>query len=237
MSPIKTSFAMFLRQILSDSMLVIVCLSSLLAAFFFRFAVPAIETLLCSYLQVNQVLSPYYLLFDLLLNMLTPFMFCFASAMVMLEEYDVNLSSYLSVTPLEKKGYLVSRLLLPSLGAYGVSLVLLSNFSLTVWNPITLAGITLLSCFSAILEAMVVFTYSRNKVEGMALAKLSGLLMLGLPIPFFVQTNFRFLFSPLPSFWVSSYALTENLSFLLPGLLLSVLYVGGIYRKFKVKVA
>ncbi|AEV30830.1 hypothetical protein SpiGrapes_3083 [Sphaerochaeta pleomorpha str. Grapes] len=237
MRPILKSFFLFIQQIRSDSMLVIVCFASLLAAFFFRFAIPQIENILCSVLGLQAILSPYYLLFDLLLIMLTPFMFCFASAMVMLEEYDVNLSSYLSVTPVGKKGYLVSRLLLPTAIACIGSLALLTGFSLTEWSLQPLFWTTLLSGFSAIIEAMLVFSYSRNKVEGMAIAKLSGLLMLGLPIPFFMQSNLRYLFCLLPSFWIASYAQTGIFWPVILALFLSFVYIGGFYQRFQLKLA
>ncbi|WP_320130693.1 hypothetical protein [uncultured Sphaerochaeta sp.] len=236
MKPILKSFVMFLRQVLQDSMLVIVCLASLLAAFFFRFGIPQVELLLCSYFGSSSILAPYYLLFDLMLGMLTPFMFCFASAMVMLEEYDVNLSSYLSVTPLGKKGYLISRLGLPALVSCLLSLLLLKGFSLTDWTAKAQVWTTLLSSLSAIIEALLVFSYSRNKVEGMAVAKLSGLLMLGFPIPFFLHTGFSYCFAFLPSYWIARYALEENFNLLVPGLLLSMAAIVGIYRKFQTKL-
>jgi len=232
MRPILKSFAMFIRQIRNDSMLVIVCFASVLAAFFFRFAIPHIETLLCRHFALAEVLSPYYRLFDLLLIMLTPFMFCFASAMLMLEEYDVKLSSYLSVTPVGKNGYLFSRILLPSLIACVVSLLLLMIFSLTDWVVQILIWSTLLSGLSAIIPTMLIFSYSRNKIEGMAIAKLSGLIMLGLPIPFFMQTNLRYLFSLLPSFWISTYVLTGKIWALVFGFLSSAILLFFVYRKF-----
>ena len=237
MRPILKSFSLFIKQIRSDSMLVIVCFASFLAALFFRFAIPQIENILCRVLGLQAILSPYYLLFDLLLIMLTPFMFCFASAMVMLEEYDVNLSSYLSITPVGKKGYLVSRLLLPTGIACMGSLVLVNVFSLTAWSWQSLFWTTLLSGFSAIIEAMLVFSYSRNKVEGMAIAKLSGLLMLGLPIPFFMQSNLQYLFGLLPSFWIASYARQESIGNMFPGFFSSAILLYCTYKKFIRKIA
>ena len=232
MRPILNSFAMFIRQILNDSMLVIVCFASILYAIFFRFAIPQIEILLCQYFDVSAILFPYYLYFDLLLAMLTPFMFCFASAMLMLEEYDVNLSSYLSVTPVGKNGYLFSRIVLPSLIACVVSLVLLMYFSLTHWRMLTLIWVILLSGLSAIIVTMLVFSYSRNKVEGMAIAKLSGIIMLGLPVPFLIHTNLQYVFSPFPSFWIASYVKSGTWWALFFGFVSSAVLILIFYKKF-----
>ncbi len=232
MRPILKSFAMFLRQIRNDSMLVIVCFAPILYISLFHFAIPRIETLICRYFSLPAALSPYYRMFDLLLIMLTPFMFCFASAMLMLEEYDGKLSSYLSVTPVGKNGYLFSRMLLPSLIAGVVSLLLLVFFSFADWALSTLIWVTLLSGFSAIIQTMLIFSYSRNKVEGMAIAKISGLLMLGLPIPFLMHTNLQYLFSLVPSFWISTYVLTEDVWALAFGFLTSGIFIFFIHRKF-----
>ncbi len=67
-------------------MLWAVCLAPLLAAVFFRFGIPYAEQLLCDYFHRQVILAPFYLLFDLLISLITPFMFCYASAMVMLTE-------------------------------------------------------------------------------------------------------------------------------------------------------
>ena len=59
MRAIFISFTMLLKQIRNDGMLVAVSLASVLAGFFFRFAVPALERILCSYLVVDAVREPY----------------------------------------------------------------------------------------------------------------------------------------------------------------------------------
>ena len=56
------SFAMFIRQIGKDSMLAAACAASLLTAVFIRFGVPAIESVLCDYLEKEALLTEYYLL-------------------------------------------------------------------------------------------------------------------------------------------------------------------------------
>jgi fluoroquinolone transport system permease protein len=95
-------------------MLYAVCIAPLLAAFLFRFGIPYIETLLCNYFGKPAIISDYYLLFDLFLAVMTPYMFCFVSSMVILTEYDENMASYMAVTPVGKGGYIISRLLFPA---------------------------------------------------------------------------------------------------------------------------
>ena len=176
------------------------------------------------------------MLFDLFLCLITPYMFCFASSMVMLTEYDENITGYLAVTPIGKKGYILSRLLIPCVISFFASLLLIGWFSLTYWT----LGMALITCFLTsilcIAISLLLFSFSHNRVEGMAMAKLSGLLMLGLPVPFFLVSKVQYLFSPLSSFWIAKMCFEENFLFLLPAILTSLIWILLLYQKFERKI-
>jgi hypothetical protein len=72
--------------------------------------------------------------------------------------------------------------------------------------PALLITCTLASLLSIAL-ALLIVAFSHNRVEGMALAKLSGVFLLGLPVPFFLSSGVQYLFSPLPSFWIAKFCL------------------------------
>ena len=63
--------------------------------------------------------------------------------------------------------------------------------------------VTLLSSLLSIPVAMLIVTLSQNRVEGMAIGKIAGLVLFGLPAPFFIEGNFQYLLSWLPSFWTA----------------------------------
>lgn len=236
MKPLLRSFGIFMYQITRDNMLWAVCIAPLLVAVFFRWGIPHLETLLCVHFQQQTVLSEYYLLFDLFLSLITPYLFCFAAAMVMLTEYDENITSYMAITPIGKKGYVLSRLLLPAVISFFASMLLMHFFTLTVW-PLWVVTITcLLTSLLSVVIALLIFTFSHNRVEGMAVAKLSGLVMLGLPVPFFLSSGLQYLFSPLPSFWIAKFSVERDILLLLPAILFSLLWVRLLYRKFEQKL-
>lgn len=237
MKPLFRSFSMFVRQIFRDSMLIAICFACLLTALFVRFGVPALESVLCGYFQKDAILLPYYLLFDLLLILVTPYMLCFASAMMMLTEYDENLSGYLAVTPVGKGGYILSRLVFPAVIAFGISIALMRWFSLTEWPLPLLLSACVLAEISSVAVALLLFAFSHNRVEGVAMGKLSGLLMMGLFIPFFLSSDVQYLFAPLPSFWLSKLCITRHMALMLPALLSSALWVLMLYRRFERKIA
>ncbi len=218
-------------------MLVAVSIAPLLAACFFRFAIPYIERLLCGYFGKASILAGYYLLFDMFLSLITPYMFCFASAMVMLTEYDENMTNYIAVTPIGKSGYLISRLAFPVAISFLASVVIMLLFTLTVWSFYMIIITCLLTCALSIAVSLFIFIFSHNRVEGMAMAKLSGLIMLGLPMPFFITSNVQYLFSILPSFWIAKLCIDRYYLFLLPAILITALWVYILFKKFSIKLA
>jgi len=235
--PLLRCFGMFMRQISKDSMLYAVCIAPLLAACFFRFGIPSIEILLCRYFKGTSILTDYYLLFDLFLAVLTPFLFCFASSMIILTEYDENISAYLAVTPVGKRGYLSSRLLFPAALSFFASAILLRLFSLTAWSLLMLLTVCLLTSILSVAVSLLLVSFSHNRVEGMAISKLSGLIMLGLPIPFFLFSGIQYLFSVLPSFWIAKLCLEHQYFYLIPALLTSFLWIFFLYGQFEKKLS
>lgn len=237
MKPLMKSFKMFLSQIWRDSMLIAVCLAPLLAALFFRFGVPAIERLLCGYYNKNTIISNYYLMFDLFLSILTPYMVCFASSMVLLTEYDENMSQYMAVTPVGKKGYFISRLMFPAFVSLSASALLMLCFSLTQWQLPLLILVCILSSLTSVAVSLLLFSFSHNRVEGMALAKIAGLFMMGIPVPFFLFSKVQYLFSVLPSFWIAKLCLEKSYWILIPALTTPAVWIWMLYGKFKKKLS
>lgn len=226
------SFRVFMRQIARDSMLLAVCLVPILCALLFRYGIPALDQILMQRLKISSVFSPYYLLIDLFLSVLTPYMFCFASCMVMLDEQDDNIAAYFAVTPVGKRGYLLSRLVIPTFFSYVVCVLLLIWFPL---SKLTAAGILMLpvlSCAMSIVASMLIVSFAGNKVEGMALSKLSGLMMLGIPVPFFMNGGVQYLFAFLPSFWIAKFAITWDPLFFALGSFCSAVWTLLLFKTF-----
>ncbi|MPN00882.1 hypothetical protein SDC9_148080 [bioreactor metagenome] len=228
---------MFLRQITKDSMLYAVLAAPLLAAFFFRFVIPIVEIRLCAYFGKSAILSDYYLLFDLFLATLTPYMFCFASSMVVLTELDESMAGYLAVTPVGKRGYILSRLVFPAAASFFGSVVLVSIFSLTAWTVPILLITCLLTSILSIAVSLLILSFSHNRVEGMAMAKLSSVMMLGLLVPFFLFSEILYLFSPLPSLWIAKLCLDHHFWPAAPALLSSLLWIWILYGRFEKKLS
>lgn len=232
MKPILRSFGIFIRQITRDNMLWAVCLAPFITALLFRFGIPYVEILLCSYFEREKILADYYLLFDLMLCLMPSYMLCFASAMVMLTERDENMAGYMSVTPVGKRGYVLSRLILPAAIAFPFSIVLTYFSSLTDLNFMILSQASLLMSISSTAIALFIFSFSRNRVEGMAMAKMSGLMFAGLVMPFFVLSDAQYLVAFLPSFWVAKLCMEEKDLLMLLALVVSLGWIVILGHRF-----
>jgi len=237
MTAILKSFKQLVIQLKTDMMLTVVIISPIIIGAIFHFALPIAEYELCNYFETTEVLLPYYLIFDLLLILLTPMMISFCVIMVMLEEIDDGIAEYLMVTPLDKKGYLISRIGLPTIFAFIYNIVIVMIFSLTKIPFIMIITLSLLSGIMSIITSLLVVSIASNKVEGMAMAKLSGLIMIGLPVPFFTSETIQYITFMLPSLWFAKLAITQNYLFAIPTIIISLLWIWILLNKFEKKLA
>lgn len=231
------SFKQFLLQISRDSMLLVICLSPIITGFVFKFAVPIAEKALCAYFEKTVILLPYYLLFDIFLAIVTPYMFCLASAMVILEEKDTNITNYLSVTPMGKTGYLLSRLGFPAIISAVFSVIILLFFSLADTGILTVMALAILTAPIGVIISLLIVSLSSNKVEGMAIAKLGGLIMLGVAIPFFITDTRQYLGAFLPSFWVTKIVTSFSTGNLLMGIIVIAMWICLLSRRFNKQIS
>lgn len=232
MKAIKSNFRQFLLFLKNDNMMFAACFTPLICALLFRFAVPLLEKLVTSYFNVSEIITPYYGLFDLFLSVLSPTMFSYVAAMMILEEKDDHIVEYLFITPLGKQGYLVSRLGVPEGISIVVTMILLSFFSL---SKIPIAINVLLSVAGAaqgIITALIIIALSSNKLEGMASAKLTSLMSLGIMAPFFIQKGIQYLLSPLPSFWIAKGVYENNYLYIVLSLALSSIWIVFLIKRF-----
>lgn len=237
MKPIWKSFLMMSRQIIKDEMLLLLLIAPVLAAFFFHYAIPYFDLILSELFHVETVFQPYYRLLDLFLGILPSYLFAFVIAMTLLEDYDSHMIGHLVVTPLKKLGYLLSKVLFPILIAWFISIVLMQLFSLDTWKMEEIFLISGLMTFSSFMIVLIIFSYSSNKVEGMAIAKISGMVLIGLFIPFFIPSSNQYIFAILPSFWIAKISLSFHISDLLFGLASTVIWTLFFIQRFLRKLS
>lgn len=236
MKAIRLSFFQMIAYMRRDLMLFVACLVPILAGIAFKFLIPVLETALTNWFDLSSVISPYYELIDLLLTMLAPTIFCFVSAMIVLEETDEKTGAYLFITPLGKIGYLIARFGIPLAFAFVITLIILPVFKLT---PLSFGEMFLLSFSGALqglLVALLIVTLSSNKLEGMAISKLSSTIIFAAVVPYVLTSNVQFVVSPLPSFWIGKAICDNSLLYMLPAIALSALWIFILLRRYLKKI-
>lgn len=113
---------------------------------------------------------------------------------------------------------------------------IMAIFSLTRSD---VAVVTLLSICSGslgVVVALMLPSLAKNRVEGMAVLKMSGLVMLGLPVALLLPSPFKYLAGVLPSFWITQLIMGEGLWNALPALFTAALLALGFIRRFAKRV-
>ena len=232
MKAVRLCFLQLLRFIRRDMMLLMVLSAPILCTLLYHFLLPLLEIFLCNTLLQPAVISPYYPLLNIFFCMLAPSLFCFAAAMILLEERDEHTAGYLMITPLGRSGYLFSRLLLPALLAYCYTLLLFPFAMLSTLSFIEILLFSAIGALQGLISAMLTISCSSNKLEGMAITKLSSLLILGAAIPWFLQDAIQYLLSFSPAFWLGKAVMENSLLFLLPSLFTALLWIGSLWKRF-----
>lgn len=230
-----------IKQILKDYMLLIMIFAPLLISFTFKFGIPYVGQVLYSHISNQIILEPYYIIFDNLLIFLIPLLYCWIMAMIMVEEKDDKISSYIYVTPVGKKGYFFIRLVLPGFIGFLIGLFSVCFF-LLVDTPIINSLIVLfLATLCAVLISLITVTKSNNKVEAMAIAKFMGSVGMALAIPYFINNNVQYLFSFLPTFWLGkiyqSYGHNLYYLYIMIGYSVTICWLIIIYKSYKKSVS
>ena len=233
MTAVRNSFFQMLYMIRKDMMLVAACVGPVLAGIAFRFGIPMAEKALCDMFGRSYILQPYYELFDLFLAVLAPVLFCFAAAMVILEERDDKITRYMFVTPLGRKGYLIARMGIPFVLAILVTLVLLPLFMLTRQHFWMILFLAVAGALQGMIVALMIVTISSNKLEGMAVSKLSTMTMLGFIVPYFIPDKVQYVLAPLPSFWMGKVAQCDKSAYILPMLVTSTVWISYFLYRFE----
>lgn len=236
MRKLMISFNQFLSQASKDPMLTAACTAPFLCGLMIKFGIPFLENKLVKYFGAAGVLSPYYLIFDLFLAAIASIMLCFVSAMIILEETDEHIANYIFITPLRKRGYLISRLVFPTIIAAAVSFIVLEVFALNRMGIFMYILLSILTSVTGMIISLLIVSIASNKVEGMAVAKLSGFFIFGLPAPFFIKGNIQYMLSILPSFWIAKFALCPGTEFFLITAAVSAIWIMVLFKNFQRKL-
>jgi fluoroquinolone transport system permease protein len=234
------TFKFGFKQITKDSMLILMIIAPFLCGIAFKFAIPILDNYISMKFKVGTIIEPYFITFDSFLVFLAPCLVCIVASFLILEELDDKVSPYIFVTPIGFSGYIFARLIIPGVFAFLLSFILITFFSLTKISVFLGMMLSVIATLYAIATTLVVVSVANNKVEGLAVTKLTGISFLGILAPTFVKGKVQYIFSVLPSFWIGKVALSKDaitlLLFTVAGICCSLIWIAVFYTRFKRKL-
>jgi fluoroquinolone transport system permease protein len=226
-----------LRSIRRDSLLSWMILMPFVITLVLRLGLPLVQSWIFELTEFD--LRPYYpLILAVYLVLLTPMLFGMLVGFLLLDERDNETLTALQVTPLPMTTYIAYRLLIPMILSFILTFLMypLVNIAQLDWADLVLMAVT--AAPAGPLLALFIAGFAENKVQGFALLKgLGGVLMLPV-LAFFVPGKAQLLFGVLPTYWpIKVYWLLEAnqgdpWSFILVGLLYQLVLIGILLRRF-----
>ena len=198
-----------LRNIWRDTLLLWMALMPFVFALLFRYLIPWVRESLLA--QFGFDLAPYYvLLMSYAFVVGIPVLFGVVIGFLLLDERDDHTLTALQVTPMSLNNYLAYRVSLPMLVSAVLTVV---TYPIAGMLPLPILAITAIAIVAAPLApifALVLAAFAQNKVQGFAVMKgLGGILMIPL-VAYFVDSGWQWIFGLIPTFWpLKLYWITE----------------------------
>jgi fluoroquinolone transport system permease protein len=227
-----------LKSVRRDSLLLGVILAPWLLVLFLRLAAPPVtDFLLAQYSFDLRPYNPLVLAFFLYLNI--PLLFGVLSGFLMLDERDDDTLTALRVTPASLQGMVAYRLLIAF--AFSSAYILLTTplAGLVVINNLRAMVLPALTAalFAPVISLALV-AFARNKLEGFALMKGIGVVLLGPLVSFFVEGTAQWLFGILPTFWplrafVAALDSEAFVGYAIVGIAYHLLLIAVLYHRYQ----
>jgi fluoroquinolone transport system permease protein len=188
------------RSIQRDSLLAWMTVIPLLLGVLVRWLLPRADALLAERFGFDLV--PYHhLVASYLFILLVPMTVGLVVGFLLLDERDDNTLSALFVTPLTPRAYLLYRLGLPvvlgtAMTAAGIAIPRLVTVG---WTP--LVAVLALAAVETPVMSLFLAAFAENKVQGFALVKGVGAVLLAPVVAWFVDMPWQLLAGVVPSYW------------------------------------
>jgi fluoroquinolone transport system permease protein len=188
-----------LKNVQRDSLLRWIGLYPVLIALIARWGVPVLTRQVAERFDFD--LTPYYGLGLSLMLELMPILAGMVVGFLLLDQRDDQTLTALQVTPLTANGYLVYRIAMPMLFSVLTTLLVFPIIGLMPVAPLPLVLMALGAALLAPIYALFLASFAENKVQGFALMKGAGVVMLPPTIAYFVHSPWQLAFGLVPTYW------------------------------------
>lgn len=189
-----------LRSVRRDSLLKWMVLMPLFMALVLRLALPPLTASLLA--QDGFDLTPYYpVIASYFLVALTPMVLGVLIGFLLLDEKDDSTLTALQVTPMPLSSYVAYRVAIPVILTIVLMFAVFPLANLTPFDPLVIGLTAIAAAPLAPLFALFLAAYAQNKVQGFALAKLVGVVLLVPVFAYFVDSGWQIVFGIVPTYW------------------------------------
>lgn len=184
-----------IRNVRRDKMYIFFALFPVILCLIGYFLIPYIE---------NQVQpgNPAPQIVAMFLILMTGYIFGAVTAFTLLDDKDDNVLMSLKITPISVRLYVIVKLAVSYIFGFIATLLLtlVTNFlpDASFWEVLLIAAV---GALQAPAIALIVNSFSKNKVEGFVIMKLSGLILMVPVLVFFIQSWQEVFLILAPGFW------------------------------------
>jgi fluoroquinolone transport system permease protein len=196
---VKTLTISDFKNIRRDSLLNWLMVMPFIIAIFIRLFAPMVAPYVTRYISVDQftiIMISYFMV------LMIPAMFGAVIGFVLLDEKDDNTLTALQVTPLSLNGYFLYRVALPMCLSIIFTLICIPLAGILSVPVVPLIPITCLASLEAPIVALYMASFAKNKVQGFALMKFLGVVLIAPLVAYIlIQSNWQLLVGVLPTYW------------------------------------
>lgn len=174
---------------------------------------------------VEDLVNQYIGLIVVILSLIAPVSLMFLSSMTILTEKEDGIKTTLTITLGGNIFYVLSKIGAIAILSLLIDLIVLNNYLSLIENII----ISFSAINTSIALSLITVSFSNNRMEGMAITKLSGLIVIVALVPYFADKNIWWVVSIFTPFWLSLSLINNNLYFLFISLALSYIWVFVVY--------
>jgi fluoroquinolone transport system permease protein len=181
-------------------------------------------------------LQPYYPLLMSFVMLMTPMLAGVVIGFLLLDQRDDQTLTALQVTPLTLSGYFAYRIAVPTALSFAITVAVFPITRLVELSPFTLTASAAGASLLAPLYALFLGTFANNKVQGFALTKALGILLVPPLVAYFVRSPWQLLFGLDPLYWPAKFLWSVStgnpaLMYLLAGIAFHLLLLRLLMRR------
>jgi fluoroquinolone transport system permease protein len=204
------------RAIRRDATLLMSMLAPLIIAVIARIGLPLLSDILID--KLNFDLTEYYTLILSFVIVLIPFILGISSGLLLLDEKDENILTYITVTPMSREGYIFYKIISPMIVSAVSTLFAVIFIGIKEIDILKVIPVIIICSMEAPIIALVMVKFASNKIQGLVISKGIGFILL-IPIAaYFIKIKWSLILGVFPTYWtgnafVSSFERLELICF------------------------